>query len=426
MKQNITTLGALTAVVCFRAFVLAGDELPAHVILLARAQHRLEADLKRLPAFACMETIERFVRSKPKDRWKASDIVRVEVAQIGDKELFSWPGEDQFQEKGLGDIVGIGLTASGDFANYARSIALNTSVRWKFHGMEELRGRKAARYDFEVPVFLADFHISHEGNTGSAGERGSYWIDSETQDLLRIAFQAIDLPPNVALLDAWTQVDYGRVRIGGQDLLLPQHTATGVLTFGGTAKRNETEFSHCRQFSAQSKLILDPEQSDAAGTAAVQRNVIIPPGTDVVLVLEQEVSSTAPIGQELNAHLADAIGTLVPKGARVTGRIRRMDKVGDRTAWAFGLEFTRIEWPGGKASFFGELQSPPNVSGASRMLQSTRTRISAFGDGTVTTTSNEEINWLTQVPGVGSFLIEGLQPRLPAGTHLRWRTVDPK
>jgi hypothetical protein len=37
-----------------------GDELPPHILNLARIQRQMTAELKRLPNYTCLETIERY------------------------------------------------------------------------------------------------------------------------------------------------------------------------------------------------------------------------------------------------------------------------------------------------------------------------------------------------------------------------------
>src|SRR5207237_772673 len=76
---------------------------------------RAAENLQRLPNYTCTETIERTRRLHGSRKFQPLDILRLEVALVEGKELFSWPGAGKFEERGIGEIVGHGA-ASGKVA----------------------------------------------------------------------------------------------------------------------------------------------------------------------------------------------------------------------------------------------------------------------------------------------------------------------
>jgi len=121
-----------------------------------------------------------------------------------------------------------------------------------YRGPEELGGRAAVRYDFRVRTLVSGYTISIPEATGRVGMKGSFWVHKDSLDLLRLVIHADDIPDTLPIADAITTIDYGRVRIGDSDLLLPQTADFLLAETSGIANRNITDFTQCRSFSAQS------------------------------------------------------------------------------------------------------------------------------------------------------------------------------
>ena len=75
------------------AIDLGAQELSPEVLLLARIKVKMAENLKGLPNYTCLQTIERSTRDAGNRRYRPLDTVRVEVALVDGKELFAWPGE---------------------------------------------------------------------------------------------------------------------------------------------------------------------------------------------------------------------------------------------------------------------------------------------------------------------------------------------
>jgi hypothetical protein len=85
--------------------------------------------------------------------------------------------------------------------------------------------------------------------------RGRIWLDPKTLLVRRIEMQAMQLPPTFPVDHAEMTLDYGPVRIGGKEYLLPTKTEN-LACFRGesTCTRNETEFRNYRKFSTESNI----------------------------------------------------------------------------------------------------------------------------------------------------------------------------
>jgi hypothetical protein len=93
---------------------------------------------------------------------------------------------------------------------------------------------------------------------------------------------------------------------------------------------------------------------------------------------------------------------IVPKGAQVSGRLRRLEKYTDESPYfVVGLEFTQVDFPGSRARFFAELQQIAAPSGLERIARMPT----------------------SQLPGVGAVSVRGGELRLAAGLRMVWRTT---
>src|SRR6476659_8319211 len=101
----------------------AADDSPQNVTaLLNQIRAKMLANLKRLPNYTCLQTIDRKVRYAPSRRYQLVDTVRLEVALVDGKELFSWPGAGKFEDKDINELVTGGAIGNGTFALHAKSI----------------------------------------------------------------------------------------------------------------------------------------------------------------------------------------------------------------------------------------------------------------------------------------------------------------
>ena len=96
--------------------------LSPELALLARVRQRMAENLDRLPNYTCQETIERLVRRQPDKEPIMSDKVRLEVALIGLKEMFAWPGSPGFEFSSAGEMVAVGAARFGDFGSLAHTL----------------------------------------------------------------------------------------------------------------------------------------------------------------------------------------------------------------------------------------------------------------------------------------------------------------
>ena len=240
---------------------------------------------------------------------------------------------------------------------------------------------------------------------------------------MRLKVQADDVPPTMDLAEATIILDYARTRIGTVDVMLPQTGEVLMLHQTGGGSRNLLEYTHCRSFQAQSTLSFDAPAASAAPAAAAvaprtahARILTLPADVDVRIKLAAAISEKDTVGTLITGIVAvdvvDKGKVLIPSGATVSGRIRRLERNDDSGGYfVFGVEFTEIQSAGSAFRFYADLQDMDERPDIGWVL---------IDNGKVGMTRERIAT--TDLPGVGTFFIRGTRFTLPAGFRLVWKT----
>ncbi|MEO8025816.1 MAG: hypothetical protein ABI823_05065 [Bryobacteraceae bacterium] len=358
------------------AFAQQDTGLPPELLLLARVKLHAQETLERLPNYTCLETVERSDRTLPSKRFRLVDTLRLEVALVDGHELFAWPGAKGFETKDLRDIVKTGTISNGDFALFAKTVFQSFAPQYTYRGMATVEGRPAHRWDFRVSLMNSGYHLRIGDREGLAGYHGSFWIDPLSLDVMRLEFEAEDIPANLDLSSATTRMDYARRKIGESAFLLPASSDLTLVDLRGNEKHNRIAFSDCRQYVGESVLRFDdaPATAPSGPVTAEIPAVALPPRMYVTTVLEKDIIlNTAAVGDPIRAIVSENAKMkrkiVVPKGAVLSGRIVELQRAPD--GFYLSMQFTDLEWPSGRSVFtaVGD-ESAPGVNSPVRSLRS--------------------------------------------------------
>ena len=117
-------------------------------------------------------------------------------------------------------------------------------------------------FSFRVPLETSEYRISY-GHERSAeqvitvGYSGSIFIDKETNMVVRLKFQADNIPAGFPVQAAFEQLDYDYQKIGDQEFLLPLVAEMRGKVDGKTMYRNTIEFRMYNRFSADAVIKFD-------------------------------------------------------------------------------------------------------------------------------------------------------------------------
>jgi hypothetical protein len=228
---------------------LPAQDLPPGARLLERVKEHGRATFEHIPDYACLETVDRYRLARS---IRPTDTLHLEVAVVGGKELFAREGATHFQADDPAAFVTAGMIGSGDFSATPLNLFVH-DAGWITAPSEAGRSdRKPLRFEFEVPELAGAYWIQTGGVKATVGVRGTFWVDPQSLDLLRIEQHDVDLPPELHVRDIATTIAYARTRIGSSNPLLPHSAETIVTDVSSGWQRNAIEFSGCREYHSES------------------------------------------------------------------------------------------------------------------------------------------------------------------------------
>jgi hypothetical protein len=414
-------------------------QYPPGVLLLSRIKRHVARELEHLPEYTCLETVDRSLshgdsKGKP-GKLEPLDTLRLEILYSGRKELYASPGAHVFRDESPAAFIAGGMIGDGVFATQLQTIFVSETALFNFRGDDTVArdhgwGR-AVKYDFRVPVNLSGWNIHLLHASGVIGEKGSFWADPETLELLRIEVHADEVPPGLPLADVILTSDYARMRIGTEDIMLPQAAELRLLELNGREYLDLFEYTHCHAYQAQSSISFnevdlaspkpapEPAAPGPASLPGISGN--LPAGLQVPITLTTAVDNNSTVGTMLEGQVSANVDfkgkTVIPKGAPVHGRVRRLERYRDAGEYyVVGLEFTEVEAGGSLWRFYADLKS---ASGAPVEWLMSTGGSRAIANGYQ---SHTETIRLPDLPGVGSFFVRGARFALPVGFRMEWKT----
>jgi hypothetical protein len=433
MRQFMKRAAFTTAAWLIAAGVAIPQDLPPGVLLLSRVKRHVREELQRLENISCLESVQR-EHQPPKGKMRPLDTICLEVLFNGDKELFMSPGGRKFSEEHPISYVGSGMIGTGVFAGYLTDALLNASVSDEYIGEEEIAGRRRARYDYRLPLLWSRNTIQIVEGSGTVGIHGSYWVDPQTYDVVRLEVVADDIPPTLPITGMTTSIHYARTRLAGDlVVLLPDSAELRIGKFTGEISHNQMEFTHCRVFSAETTLSFDApdasEETPRFGVSSVDDTLrSLPAGLQIAVKLRTPVSSDLAVGALIDGVVDGDVAVkhkvVIAAGSPVHGRVRRMERYTDPFPYfVVALEFTEVQVEGIRYRFYADPVDIERIAGVEQRLwtKDEYEARSLFGGGSVSRQHRENL-FLPVLPGVAMFFFKGAKLDLPQGFRTVWKT----
>jgi hypothetical protein len=233
--------------------VSAHAQSPAAGTLLGQVKAHVAGNLRRLPDYTCTETIDRSLRAKKRGQFQPLQHVRINVAYVGGKELFGFPGTGRVAHANIEKLVS-GPIGNGQFALFVRDIFLGSTSTITSPSKVKLNGEDAFRFDYRVPTGL---QIQSSVAERIVGYRGSFWIARDSLNLKRLIVAAAELPPHLEMVSDVTTIDYAPVTIAGKQFGLPMRSVWDMKDIFGSQVRSTMTFGSCREYVGESSLKFD-------------------------------------------------------------------------------------------------------------------------------------------------------------------------
>jgi hypothetical protein len=423
------------------ALVASGYAQRDPMQLLIQIRHKVADRMSRIPRYLCTETVDRttlgpdafynngdtiscasLLSAAPKHKTKmqliSADRLRLDVAIIDNIETYSWVGEGRFQDQSLSEMVKMGATSTGSFGSFLQAIFLSDSASFAYKGEAEWKGRHGLEYSFTVPLWRSSYVVANQTVSRRTAFSGSFTVDGETLDLLRVEIQADALAPELHMCALVTTLDYAPIRMNDLDFLLPSESSTQLINTNGRESRNRTAFSSCHQFLGESKLIFDDPAATTEVSGAPKHAIEIPAGLTLSIALAQGIDpAKEAAGDMVKGVLKQAInvpssGLAIPRGTTLNGRIcQLLVMYGEEPTVDFGVKWESLELDG--AAHLLELAVRYAVPGTAKAGD---VKVSPYAR--VRTSQPEENR-------IGYFFFSGVRKnyRIPAGFESEWVTL---
>jgi hypothetical protein len=427
------TLFGLVTLLALPASALAEDLLPPGVLLLSKVKRHVKEELARLPDISCLETVQREIRPATGKPY-ALDQVRLEVLANGTQELYAAPGERKFSESHPIRYVGSGVIGDGFFGMFLREILVDGSVSYDYKGEEDVAGRRLARYDYRLPLMASGHTFRLQEGSGKVGVHGSFWVDPQSLDVIRLEMRAEDFPPTLPLTDALTVVNYAPTSLGNsRSALLPESGEFFMTRFSGEVDHNHIEFTHCRLYGAQSTISFAAPGATSEATphfgASSNDDTLrpLPAGLQIAVRLNSKLSENTAVGSLIDGAVSGNVTLkgkiVVANGSRVTGRVRRLERYSaPQPHYVLAIEFTELEYENIRYRFYANPVTMDSAPGVEQTLSSSRP-LYGVSQGSMTEVGRRfESLTLPDLPGVAAFFVRGTKLDLPPGFRTVWKT----
>ena len=270
--------------------------------LLPQAKAKMAQNLKVQPNYVCMETIERSKRVKAPE---LVDVLRFEVAFAGGKELYSWPGSGRFGQNELWEMVPMqGSIGTGSFAVHAKNLLV---AEGPVFGAGEVTATGLVQYPFDVALEVSSYRIHDPSKKQwvTVGYHGLVFVERGSGQVTKLDIVADKIPPALKLTEIHTVLEYGTVAIGGRQYRLPIRASDIWTREKGGEQRNNSYFSSCRAYTAESKLSFEDPTIPSEVPAG------LPDGVEFQLEMLTPIDSrVAKAGDALEAALVGPLGPL--------------------------------------------------------------------------------------------------------------------
>ena len=288
---------------------IAANILAAHGIAAVETLEHTRYEKKKKNA-TCAELIAAgFEGSRGTFVWH--DRLRLEVTSGPAAEVFALTNPGQLEKSDVGGLVSGG--GSGEFSTFLRNIVTNDADQFSAHGVQQTSGGSLAEFAFEVSLFRSHFEYA----AGPASYHGSLFVAPETGELKRLTM-VMDNKSDACRLQY--SIDYGRVKVGNQEIVLPQISTSDLLYTDGTELHTETRYSAYNW----PQLDLSPPAKSTPPTP-------LPAGLHLKVRLQNPIDGTTtaagdPVIGIVRSEVKDRGAVLIHAGDRLHGRIALLEQ----------------------------------------------------------------------------------------------------
>jgi hypothetical protein len=210
--------------------------------------------LAQLPNFRCIQETHRFTASaKTPDQLKEADSYQDELIFEDGKHRYQRL-ETNGEKTNMAPSEDKGVSSRNEFGSLLHGL-FDPDVAATYHwaGRSMALGVLCQVFEFEVSRAKSNFVLHSGNNVASAAYSGRVFIDEDSGMVRRLTIQGTGLSKDFGLQSPSLSLDYGMVKIGEKDYLLPLRSVL-QLRRAKVFVRNESVFRGYRKFQAESQI----------------------------------------------------------------------------------------------------------------------------------------------------------------------------
>jgi hypothetical protein len=210
--------------------------------------------LEHLPDFRCTQETHRFTAPlKTPDQLKEADSYKADLMYEGGKERYQTI-EVNGVKADSSPVLNRGIRARSEFGSMLRGLFdPDVAASYKWAGRAMAMGVLCQVFDVQVSKAKSNFMLNYGGRRELSAYTGRVFIDEESGMVRRLTIQGVGLEKEFGLQSPALSLDYGLVKIGKEDYLLPLRSVL-QLRHAKAFVRNETVFRAYRKFEAESQI----------------------------------------------------------------------------------------------------------------------------------------------------------------------------
>ena len=314
----------------------------------------------------CRVNVERLERPSPRGKFTRRDRLKLEVAYVGGRELYGLPGAEKLEDGPIDRVTGSrGAMSTGSFAMHLRELFQTDHGHATGARLIRDSGREQVRLDFTVPRSRSGVTIFDGRFRDFAGYTATLLLTPGTFDPEWLQVRFAEVPERIRLARSVETTSYHRIRISDRDVSLPASSELELETRSGMGMRNVASFENCRRYGVEATITFG--EAAVAPVESAPAPIEVERGLELTTALETVIDDRTAIGDAFSAQVVSGKG--LPKGARLTGHITRLQKQ-ERpglTIFLIGMRVEAVEANGRRGALAADLeQVAANLTGAAR------------------------------------------------------------
>ena len=228
--------------------------------LIERARAAATQFAQKLPNHICQQSTTRYNSNETPLRWVRQDLVTAALVYENGKEDYRDITIDGKPQVGMKMIDVRGNTSTGEFATVLLDVLhTSTGAVFKLRSKAAMTGTDSV-YDFQVPQSRSHWSIMTSRGVVTPGYRGTLWVDPETSRVMRLEWEAVNLPSDFMLQSMQSSVDYAYVELGAERFLMAKHSEAVLCYRASTmCSRNVIDWKDYHLYQSESKIIFDKD-----------------------------------------------------------------------------------------------------------------------------------------------------------------------